>query len=254
MPGKRLQAHPFLLDSSPIMMIQLPVRQAFARIVRCAPCRAVGLVIGALLVTVAGCTDTEPDLPPARIETVEAYGVKLDASASPRDVAYVLLRTLADDVNSAQAGEQEKHKEALIRAYRLAAYDTISQRLEEVMKQAGQPNPRLDEERERKLYEFTSQWGAIVAHYVRSFDTDRQAAFDHMRLVPGTKPDQAIILYNVSHDPAETNPERQERATLRIELARETAGGESYWRVARLDYELPTPPTVLQATTTTAPG
>ena len=206
----------------------------------------------------SGCTKPEEDIPPAQVETVRAYGVTLDDSATARQVVYVLLRSLADDVKAAQAHQPDKQKAAMKLTYRLAAYSRIEEKLLGVINQgAGQKKTGLGDERDRKLFDFTKHWAPIVAHYVRSFDTNLEVAVGKMRERPHPGGQITHVFYDVSHDPAQTDPAKQQRATLDIELVKEKAGPRSYWRVARIGYRGRTsdrrvPPPTQPAATATA--
>ena len=63
------------------------------------------------LVVLGGCR-RDLDIPPMEVKTVDAYGVKLDAAAPPKQVVYVLLRALRDDVEASQAWDKAKKKQA----------------------------------------------------------------------------------------------------------------------------------------------
>ncbi len=222
--------------------------------------RVVLIAAGTAVAFWSGCTKPEEEVPPAAVKTVEAYGVTLDAAATPSQVAYVLLRSLADDVQAAQAHEHEKQKAALKLTYSLAAYSEIEQRLLNVINQdRAEKKTDLGDERDRRLFDFTRQWAPIVAHYVRSFDTDLQEAVTKMQEEPDPEGQRTSVLYAVSHDPTETAPAKQQQATLEIELIKETVGGLSYWRVARVGYRgrkagVRPPPSAPPAATATAPA
>lgn len=227
------------LDSSPIMRNHMPAQASDAPAPRrAATLRAIGrpLAVAAGLLLVAGCTKKGPEIPPAEVTTLSAYGVTLDDTATPKQVAFVLLRTLADDVNAAQAGDRKTSREMIERAYNLAAVTTIENRLAAAVSRnlpEGHKKADLGEQRDAKLYEFAKQWGAITAHYVKSFDEDLAAAEARMREVASPDEKTVRIFYDVAHDP---EAEDTDKATLDIELAREEVGVRSFWRIARVGF------------------
>jgi len=186
----------------------------------------------------AGCTrDPEhQDIPPTKVVAVQAYGQNLDDSATPQQVVYVLLRSIADDVNAAQAHKTKEQKEAFKITHSLAAYSVIEQRLLDVLNTTRpQKTSSLGPDRDMQLYDLIHQWAPIVSHYVRSFETDFNAASQKMSA--STTPDQKTthVLYQAAHDPSATGEARGD-VTIDIELVKEPAGPNEYWRVARISY------------------
>jgi len=209
-------------------------------------------VTGLVLAGMHGCTPEEEAIPSAKVKTVEAYGVMLDASAAPTDVAYVLLRSLADDVAAAQSHKHEEQEAANHLTFSLAAFEVIEARMLNFLNQnrpAHKKKSSLGDARAKKLFTAVNYWAPIVAHYVRSFDTERGAAKQKMREVVGNGGKIAHVYYPVVHDPAQTDPAQQERAIIDIELAKvkgngaaeaadanETGEANSYWRVVRVGF------------------
>jgi len=184
-----------------------------------------------------GCTESELPPPPVKVQTVTAYGVTLDEAATPQEVVYVLLRSLADDVRAAQAKERQQQREAVETTFSLAAYSTIEQRLNAMLKASGvNREPRQAKERDRDLFELVNGWAPIAAHYIESFDTDMKTAAARMEVVKRSKEQQVNVYYRVTHDPSEKDPARQQTALMNIELVKEQEGPVSFWRVARVGY------------------
>lgn len=210
------------------------------------------LGIAAGLLSAVGCTKPR-EIPPAEVETVEAYGLTLDESANPKQVAYVLLRSLAEDVHAAQAHETAKQREAVNQTFRLAAYSTIEQRKLESM---GSNQSSLGDDRAEKLFEVVNFWAPIVAHYVDSLPQSYAAAEKLMRTIVSSDQSVAHVYLEVSHDPSATQPAERQDAMLDIELAKERAEGKSYWRVAKINFVAPNDKLPIKAkpTTTTATG
>jgi hypothetical protein len=197
-------------------------------------------MLAATMAVITGCGSEEEEAPPAVVKTVAAYGLTLDDTATPKQVAYVLLRSMADDVQAAQAHDKARQKAALKITYSLAAYSTIEERLGMAAKEEQISARPQEKDRNKRLYEFTRDWAPIVAHYIRSFDTTFEAASRRMtEVISRTNPPTAHVYYEVSHDPNEANPAKQETATLDIELVKEQGGVLSYWRVARVGFRTP---------------
>jgi len=199
-------------------------------------CTSLGLF--ATLLGSTGCTKHTQDIPKPKVETVTAYNVTLDQDATPEQVAYVLLRALADDVTAAQAHEHKKQKEALNLTFSLAAYAQIEKQViqTENLTRAKKIDS-LGDLRNEKLYKFVKYWAPIVAHYIKSFDTNPVTAAKKMKVHLTSDGTIANVLYPVSHDPTETDPAKQQTAVLNIKMVKEKAGAISYWRVARLGYQ-----------------
>lgn len=174
------------------------------------------------------------------VGVVEAYGLTLDESATPKQVAFVLLRSIRDDVEAAQARDGAAQRAAFETTYSLAAFSEIRKRLEKYFGKS--PGPGLTEADQRRIYDVVDHWAPIVAHYVASFDEEYERAAAEMLLGPSAEKDTMRILYDVVHDPSVTDPAKQQRATIEIELTPEpaTGGDKKFWRVARVAFE-PTP-------------
>lgn len=213
-----------LLDSRPIMSHPPHIQNRH--------CPAVALVIA--YVCLSGCTPTK-EIPPTETKTVSLYGQTLDESASPQQVVFALLRSLNDDVRAAQEHKHDEQKAAFARTFSLAAFHEIEKRLISVRQSLGQ-NTTLGGDREEKIYNVVHYWAPIVGHYIDSFDTEFAAAAAKMRSVVTGDGQIAHVYYPVVHDPRQTDPAKQQRATIHVELVREPAGATSYWRVARVDF------------------
>jgi len=204
--------------------------------------RVVSLAVALLSVCwLAGC-QKDVEIPPIEVKAVEAYGVTLDESAAPRQVVYVLLRALRDDFEAAQARDRQRQKEALRTTFSLAAFSRIEERLARTFAQSeGKAGTVLGAHRDRKIYDVVNHWAPIVGHYVRSFDLEMEAAVGKMRVATSANGSSTHIYYDVSHDPQETDPAKQQRATLDVELVKEkaSAGSRMYWRVARVAFRGP---------------
>jgi|GEM_PF-861915 len=199
-----------------------------------------GMLAG--LGTMNGCSGpAEADIPKAQVKTVEAYGVTLGPDASPQQVAWVLLRSIADDYAAARAKDVDAQRKAQALTVAVAAPNKIEERLVGV---ANQLNPGLNkqslgEDRDRRIFKTVHYWAPIVGHYVASFaDMDLQTFVRESWATVTPDGQTAHVYLPVAHDPAQTDPGKTETATISIELSREKAeaGGPEYWRVSRVQF------------------
>lgn len=200
--------------------------------------------LAAGLVAMSGCRQAEADAPKAEVRTVEAYGVTLDPAASPQQVAYVLLRSIADDYAAVRAKDPAAQRKAQETTMSVAAPRRIEERL---LATANQISPKAKKEnlgpdRDKKLFKTVHYWAPIVGHYVASFaDADLQTVVRDSWVAVGADGRTAHVYYPVAHDPGESDPEKAQTATIDIELSREPAGdaqagGAEYWRVSRVQF------------------
>jgi len=216
-------------------------------------------VVGLAVVTagaawVGGCSHSEEKVPPAEVKTVEAYGVTLDPSASPQQVAYVLLRSIADDYAAARAKDYEAEKKAQDLTYSLAAFDEIERRLLGAARQLNQGTTKaaLGPQRAAKIFKTVHYWAPIVGHYVPSFARHLPTFVRDSWVTIEPNGRTAHVYYPVSHNP-QVAPAKAETATIIIELSRERAqaGGAEYWRVVRVyflgrQFPAPVSPRIVQ--------
>ena len=195
----------------------------------------------AWLVAAAGLSGCRQpvEIPPTEVKTVEAYGVKLDELATPQQVTFVLLRSMRDDVEAAQAGDRQRQKQAFRVTFSLGAFSEIEKRLSRGL--GRDENTGLGESRERKIYDVIYHWAPIVGHYVRSFDLDEKTAVERTRATIRPNNTLAVVQYDVAHDPAASEPAERQAVVLEVTLTREkaTAGTGEFWRVARVDFRGP---------------
>jgi hypothetical protein len=180
------------------------------------------------------------DIPPTDVKTVEAYGVKLDELATPQQVVYVLLRSIREDVEAAQAGDRERQKQAFRTTFALGAYSEIERRLARGLGEGKGDD--LGELRDKRIHDVINHWAPIAAHYVRSFDLDEKTAVAAMHEAAASNGSGAsVVLYEVAHDPAATDPAARQPAILEVTLVREraTGGSQEYWRVVRVAFRGP---------------
>jgi len=194
---------------------------------------------------------------------VTAYGVTLDASAPPEQVAYVLLRSLRDDVEAAQSHDRQAQRRAFATTFSLAAFPEINKRLAVAFSPPGAEQGEGSAQSKfwrEQVYEVINHWAPIVAYYVASFDTDPDRAVAKMKVtVGGPNASEATVLYPACHDPAVADPEQRDEVIVQIDLVKTQAthSGEQYWRVVWVGFRGPAPsrigPATQPATTTTRP-
>ena len=204
-----------------------------ARVLAAVPALAFALLV-------VGCHQ-DKDIPAMKTQVVEAYGQTLDESASPQQVAYVLIRSLHDDVQAAQAHDHDAQEQAFETTFSLAAFSEIDKRLEKAFGAVGGEEGKgkgPNSVRAGKIHEVIYHWAPVVAHYVRSFDTDYEAAVAKMKSKSNKDESVARVLYPVAHDPTQTDPDLRQDAMLDIGLVKEKAtdGEQMFWRVTRIAY------------------
>jgi hypothetical protein len=201
-----------------------------------------GVVVVAVLgIHLAGCNEVEEKVPPPKVETVTQYGLTLDENATPQQVAYVLLRSLAEDVQAAQAKppQRDAQKNANMITWSLAAPDEIEKRLLDgrrlLSKKATRPDS-LGVDRDKQIYAVVNLWAPIVAYYVSSFDKDPQTAMARMKVRRALELTGDEVLYEVWPDPS--RPDKDRHQTLSINLVRQkgTDSAKEYCRVARVGF------------------
>ncbi len=195
--------------------------------------------LASLAILVPACQD-KVSVPPVEVQVVEAYGLRLDESAGPEQVVYVLLRSMREDFEAAQAHDHERQRKAFEVTFSLAAFTAIEKQiLAATGTGAASQNADLGETRAQKLHNIIYHWTPIASHYVRSFDEDPAVLAPRMRVVPvAGETDHLHVYVDVAHDPQNPDPAERGPAVLGIRLAREkaTTGPETYWRVARLAF------------------
>jgi hypothetical protein len=140
-----------------------------------------------------------------------------------------------DDIRAARAHDQPAQERAEDLSFQLAAHSEIERRVTGVRRMIGQ-HQELGQERGKRIHDVVHFWAPIVSHYIDSFDDSYDSMADKLRVQQfgGV----ANVLYDVVHDPSQTDPAKQQRATLHIELVKEKAssGSGEFWRVAKIGY------------------
>ncbi len=155
------------------------------------------------------------------VKTVAHYDITLDQSATPKQVAYVALRAIRDDV---LAENREQREAALDKQFDVCAAGVI----------AGRNKTSLP--RDEFLHKVVYHWAPTAAHYVADFPTDWESA-DARLVVENEAPPKdakadrpeasvAIALADPSHDPRAS-------VVLKVWLVQDAG----YWRVTHLSFD-----------------
>lgn len=132
---------------------------------------AVGLVGG------LGCREDARlagrDIPHVEVGTVVDQGLSLGPEASPKQVAFVLLRAIRDDVQA--GGDLDARHQALQRQLAVCDPDYIYDRY---LRFYGD---RAVAQRDEWVYKRVNLWAPTLAYYVDSFDFDLAVAESMMK-------------------------------------------------------------------------
>jgi hypothetical protein len=152
---------------------------------------------------------------------VTHYGVTLDQEASPEQVAYVLLRSIREDVRATNETERES---ALDKQFDLCAADEIQRK----------NNTSLS--RDELVHNIVWRWTPTVSHYVGGFELEQDKAVARFErrtldssLNAAANAGECEILMEV------TGPEGDPNA--RVVMVIYFAKDNGYWRVTHLGFE-----------------
>jgi len=154
------------------------------------------------------------------VKAVNLYGLSLDASAAPEQVAFAVMRAVREDIEASHESDREA---ALQKQFDLCAADEIQRR----------NRTRLT--RDEFVHNVVSHWAPTVAYYARDFETDwerAQARFVRRGPTPTKNADGAMeceIALQVS-DPQD-DPHAQ--AAVVVHLAQNSG----FWRVLHFSFD-----------------
>ncbi|MCO6438102.1 MAG: hypothetical protein J5J06_13495 [Phycisphaerae bacterium] len=155
------------------------------------------------------------------VRTVEHFGIRLDKEATPKQVAYVLLRALHDDVFAKSAAERES---ALDVEFDVVAADQL------------RGNSKGSEAEDEALFRIVYHWAPAVGYYAKQLPVDWESAekrFAQLGPRPvrrgGVDTEESYVLLELA-DP-QGDPDAS--VVLNVSLVRDSG----YWRVIRLAYE-----------------
>jgi len=164
------------------------------------------------------------DVPTVKVQPVEHYGLKLDASASPEQVAYVALRAIREDF---KAEDEAARKKALAVQFDVCAADVI------------QARNRTSVERDEFIYSVVYHWTPTVSHYVDDFPTDWPAAQARMHrraVTVAGKPVDAADAENeceIAMEVQDPSGDPNAQVVLLVWLAKDSG----LWRVTHLGFD-----------------
>ncbi len=141
---------------------------------------------------------TDPFLPVEllrryEVVTAEYYGVRLDEKASPRDVAYVLLRSIEDGAKAAEAPTRQEQSTGLrnAREIQLAVAAPLGILHDLLGLRAETPDTRSGQER---ILTSVLSWSQMLQFYCGGFGLDQHEAWEE-RIDPGQagQTDRAVV-------------------------------------------------------------
>ncbi len=155
------------------------------------------------------------------VRTVSYYGVTLDQSASPQQVAFVALQAIREDVAAKSSADREA---ALDKEFDLAAVNAIAAKNKTSLPQ------------DQFLHKVVYHWAPTVAHYVNDFPTQWDAAAG--RLVredakPGKSAEKADSECQVALRVSDPSGDPNAGAVVQIWMALDAG----YWRVTHLGFD-----------------
>lgn len=150
---------------------------------------------------------------------VTRYGVTLDQSASPEQVAYVALRAIREDVLAAKRAERDA---AIDIQFDVSAPGVIKAR------------NRTSLSEDEYVYRVVTHWGPTVAHYAGDFELESAAAIARLKDRGSTKAasneaaetELAMDVSDPSGDPAA-------KVVMLVWLAKD----DGLWRITHLGFE-----------------
>jgi hypothetical protein len=168
----------------------------------------VALAVPVILVKMVA-KQTDPTLPAEllrryEVVTTEYYGVRLDEKAAPRDVAYVLLRSIEEGAAAANAPTSQQQIEGLRKAreIQLATAAPIG-----ILQYLGANRAELtdaDTNAQELVLRMVLSWSRMLQYYIGGFGLNRSDARQEIHeAVPTGQPPRAIVRF-----PAVKNPYR----------------------------------------------
>ena len=153
------------------------------------------------------------------VKTVSHYGVTLDKDASPKQVAYVLLRAISDDL---QADSREAREKALDVQFDLCAANVLRK---------GNGHRLSDDE---FLYEAVRRWAPTVAYYAADLPADWESAQERLIVkgasgAGGATQEKQLALIQLA------DPSGDPNATVVLFISMVKDAG--YWRVEALAFD-----------------
>jgi hypothetical protein len=160
------------------------------------------------------------------VGTVTDQGIVLDENATPKQVTYVLLRAIRDDVLA--DGDREAREAAFDRQLNVCAPEAIFGHYRRFF-------GSYPVERDESGHKCVRAWAPTLARYVGSFDLDWPTAEQRLvQLKPRTSSTEDRQSVSVLLEAADPNPDIAGDASvvIRIELAQENG----FWRVSHVGF------------------
>lgn len=160
-------------------------------------------------------------IPTVNVRPVTMYGMTLDATASPEQVAFAALQAVREDFGAKDAVEREA---ALARQFDLCAANHIDSRRSSSL------------ERDEHIYNVVYRWTPTVSHYVGDFPTDwtaAQARLHRRELKLPEKVNGTAEVTEVAMAVKDPGGEPDASVVLLVWLARD----EGLWRVSHFGFD-----------------
>ena len=156
------------------------------------------------------------------IGTVTDQGLVLNAEASPKQVAFVLLRAIRDDVLA--GGDREARERAFQRQLDVCAPETVYKRCKR------QYDPFVVD-RDESVYKVVRSWAPTLARYVDAFGFEWTGA--DSQLVQGKGPQSASEeTAPVFFEAADPDGDPNASVVVQVLLTRE----KGFWRVGQVGF------------------
>lgn len=182
-----------------------------------------GIAAVLTMIAVSGCSRdvrlAGQKLRDVQVGTVTHYGLTLDENASPKKVAFVLLRAMREDFEASSDAEREA---ALDVQFDVAAANEL------------QKFNTTGLTREEALFNFVYHWTPTVSHYAEQFPTEWDKAESRfLQVTPKADPekhgpDESQVLLEVNDPGGDPNG----GAVLVVSLVKD----KGYWRVLRVGF------------------
>lgn len=157
---------------------------------------------------------------------VTDQGIVLDKSATPKQVTFVLLKAIRDDVLA--DGDRKAREVALDREFDVCAPDAI-------FRQYRRFFGSYPVERDESVHQCVRMWAPTLARYVGSFDFDWPTAQQHLfelkSRTSNTDDSQTVAVLLEAADP-DPNVVGDASVVIRIGLAQE----DGFWRVTHVGF------------------
>jgi hypothetical protein len=193
--------------------------------------------------------DVDPILPNEllrhyEVVTADYYGVRLDEKATPRDVAYVLLRSIEDGAKAVGAPAPAEQVRGLRQARETQLAVAAPQTILQFYQQAGYPMEGSMAE-EKVILKAVLGWSQLLGYYVGGFGLDHREAWTEMIEPSSHAPSpKAMVLFEAKKNEFKTG--------VAVRLAREA----DRWRIYMVNFAdlRPRPPGATTAPAATGPS